>query len=181
MSRRLKFFIAALSLLLILTASYFLYMQEQGNFHPITSGEAYRSAQLDQDELEYYIKEYHIKSILNLRGQHPDASWYLDELTVSSEQNVKHYDVGLSDSQEPTREDAQRLIEIFKSAPRPILIHCKAGADRAGLVAAMWKVIVDQEPKSEAVKQLSILYGHLPVGKTTAMDRFFQNWDPILN
>jgi undecaprenyl-diphosphatase len=177
-SRRIRYFIADLSLLLILTGSYFLYMEEQGNFHPITSGEAYRSAQLDRDELEYYIKEYQIKSILNLRGQHPGASWYLEELSVSAEQNVKHYDVGLSDSQEPAGEAVQKLIEIFRSAPRPILIHCKAGADRSGVVAAMWKVIVDQEPKSEAVKQLSILYGHLPIGKTTAMDRFFQNWDP---
>ncbi len=181
MSGRLKFFIADLSLLLILTASYFLYMEEQGNFHPITPGEAYRSAQLDRDELEYYIKEYNIKSILNLRGKNPDASWYIEELTVSSEQNVKHYDIALSESQEPTREDAQKLIEIFRSAPRPLLIHCKAGADRSGLVAAMWKVIVDKEPKSEAEKQLSILYGHLPLGKTAAMDHFFRNWSPVLN
>ena len=51
----------------------------------------------------------------------------------------------------------------------------------SGLVAAMWKVIVDKEPKSEAGKQLSILYGHLPIGKTTATDHFFENWTPPLN
>jgi hypothetical protein len=45
------------------------YLEEQGNFHPITSGEAYWSAQLDQDELEYYIRKFEIRSIINLRGQ----------------------------------------------------------------------------------------------------------------
>jgi len=173
--------IAGISFLLTLTMSYLSYMEEQGNFHPITPGEAYRSAQLDRDELEYYIKKYNIKGILNLRGKSPEAVWYLEETIVSSEQNVKHYDIALSASKEPTREEARELIEIFKSAPRPLLIHCNAGADRAGLVAAMWKVFVDKQPKAEARKQLSIFYGHVPIGKTIAMDRFFQSWDPILN
>lgn len=181
MSRRLKLFIIASILLLLLTASFILYMEEQGNFHPITRGEAYRSAQLDRDELEYYIKKYNIKSILNLRGKNQDAPWYMEEKKVSAKHNVQHYDVSLSASHEPTEDDVRKLMEIFKHAPRPILIHCQAGADRSGLVAAMWKVIVDKEPKSEAGKQLSILYGHLPIGKTTAADHFFENWNPPLN
>jgi undecaprenyl-diphosphatase len=45
----------------------------------------------------------------------------------------------------------------------------------------MWKVIVDKEPKSEAGKELSILYGHIPIGRTSAIDRFFENWRPELN
>jgi protein tyrosine/serine phosphatase len=181
MSRKLKLFIIVSILLLLLTASFILYMEEQGNFHPITHGEAYRSAQLDRDELEYYIKKYNIKSILNLRGKNQDAPWYMEEKKVSAKHNVQHYDVSLSASYEPTEDDVRKLMEIFKHTPRPILIHCQAGADRSGLVAAMWKVIVDKEPKSEAGKQLSILYGHLPIGKTTTTDHFFENWTPPLN
>ncbi|HET6516058.1 MAG TPA: DUF2147 domain-containing protein [Thermodesulfovibrionales bacterium] len=37
------------------------------NFHAIAPGEACRSAQLDGDGLDYYIKKYHIRSLLNLR------------------------------------------------------------------------------------------------------------------
>jgi protein tyrosine/serine phosphatase len=180
-SRRAKLFITTTTLLLLLSASYFVYTEKQVNFHAITEGKAYRSAQMDRDELEYYIKKYNIKSILNLRGENPDASWYREELEVSAKQNVKHYDIALSASREPTDKDVQRLMKIFKSAPRPILIHCKGGADRSGLVAAMWKVIVDKQPKSEAGKQLSILYGHNPIGKTSAMDHFFENWKPEIN
>lgn len=177
-SRRLKSIVAVLSLLLILTASYFAYIEEQGNFHAITPGEAYRSAQMDRDELEYYIKRYNIRSILNLRGENPDNSWYKEEMEVSKEQDVKHYDISLSASREPTEDDIHKLMWIFKNAQRPVLIHCQAGADRSGLVSAMWKVIVNKEPKSEAGEQLSILYGHLPIGKTSAMDNFFENWRP---
>ena len=118
---------------------------------------------------------------MNLRGEHPDELWYGEEIKVCVEQNVKHYDIALSSSKEPSEEDLRQLIDIFHSAPRPVLIHCQAGADRSGLAAAIWKVIVDKEPKSEAEKQLSIIFGHLPIGKTTAMDRFFQSWQPVLN
>ncbi len=45
------------------------YLEEQGNFHPITPGEAYRSAQLDPDELEYDIRKFKIRSIINLKGK----------------------------------------------------------------------------------------------------------------
>jgi len=180
-SRRVRIFISALAVSILLPAGYFgAYMQVQGNFHPITPGEAYRSAKLDRDKLEYYIKKYNIKSIVNLIGEDPRKPWYQEELQVSAEHNIKHYDITLSATQEPTDEDVRKLVEIFQHAPRPVLIHCKGGSDRSGLAAAMWKVIVDKEPKSEARKQLSILYGHLPLGKTSAMDHFFEQWEPVL-
>ncbi len=162
-----------------LLAGYFLYMQEQGNFHQITPGEAYRSAQLDRDELEYYIKKYRIRSVVNLRGKNMDAEWYREEIAVCAGQNVRHFDVPLSATEEPRQEDIGRLMEIFNSAPRPLLMHCQAGADRSGLAAAIWKVEIDHQPKSEARKQLSLLYGHIPIGKTTVLDRFFEKWSPV--
>lgn len=177
MTRKARISVVILLPLLLLSASY-LYTQESHNFHPITEGEAYRSAQLDREEFEYYIDTYNIKSIINLRGKNPEASWYREELAVSAERHVEHYDIALSSSHRPSREDVRRLIEIFRTAQRPVLIHCLAGADRSGLAAAMWKVIVDKEPKSEAEKQLSIRYWHLPVGKACALDRFFSKWDP---
>lgn len=179
--RRFRVTTIILAIVFLLPASYFgLYMQVQGNFHPITQGEAYRSARLDGDKLEYYVKKYHIKSIVNLLGEHQRKPWYREEIQICSQHNIKHYDISLSANHEPSEEDARKLAEIFKNAPRPVLLHCKGGSDRSGLVAAMWKVIVDKEPKSEARKQLSLLYGHFPIGKTSAMDRFFQHWDPNL-
>lgn len=179
--RRSKFFIPALSfflLLMVLAVAYLLYMEEQGNFHAITPGEAYRSAQMDRDELEYYITKYGIRTIINLRGKNLDKSWYVDELDISRALGVAHYDISLAASRELSSDDVHKIVEIFKTAPRPVLIHCQSGADRSGLVAAMWKVIVDKEPKTIASDQLSIIYGHMPVGNTTAMDKFFSKWDP---
>jgi len=159
-------------------AVYAMFVAGQGNFHQITEGQAYRSAQLDGDELKYCINKYGIKSILNLRGKDPEEKWYAEEKKISSEYGVRHYDLALSAYREPTGEETRILTELIKSAPRPVLIHCQAGADRTGLASAMWKVIVDNDSKAEAAGQLSVLYGHMPFGPASAMDDFFEKWLP---
>jgi len=151
---------------------WYLYNFKTGNFHAITPNEAYRSAQLDQDQLKYYIAKYHIRTIVNLRGKEPGAKWYDDEIKTSAACRVQHYDVALSAVSEPTDRDIDGVIRIFKSAPRPLLLHCLGGADRSGLAAVIWKVVVDKEPESRASSQLTVFYGHLPFGKTAAMNRW---------
>src|SRR5512143_2227839 len=89
---------AAGFLLLCLTAAFLLFVGQHGNFHSITDGEAYRSAQLDGDELLFYLGKYHIRSILNLRGSSPDEAWYRQEIKTSAELKVAHYDISLSAS-----------------------------------------------------------------------------------
>jgi protein tyrosine/serine phosphatase len=162
----------------LLVVARILYLEEQGNFHPITPGEAYRSAQLDQDELEYYIRKYAIRSVINLRGTHHDEKWYGDEIEICRRLGVSHYDVDLSSDKAPNATELRDLLGLFATAHRPVLIHCQAGADRSGLAAALWKLVVDRTPKSVARKQLSILYGHISFGPTRALDDFFEKYEP---
>jgi protein tyrosine/serine phosphatase len=160
----------------IIVVAGFWYLREQGNFHPVTPGEAYRSAQMDRDELTYYLHKYKIRSVINLRGKNPGYSWYREELSTCRHLGVRHYNLGLSAEHRPSLTDIRKLLIIFKTAPRPVLIHCESGADRSGLVAALWKIVVDGTPKSVAQKQLSLRFGHLPFGPTQAMDRFLSQW-----
>jgi len=89
---------------------------------------------------------------------------------------VRHYDLGISADKTPSSHNIEKLLKLFKIAPRPVLIHCRAGADRSGLAAALWKVVIDGAPKSVAGEQLSIRYGHMPFGPTQVLDAFFENW-----
>jgi len=160
----------------IIVAARLWYLEEQGNFHPITPGEAYRSAQLDQDELEYYIRKFGIRSIINVRGKKNGKLWYMEEIKICRNLNVGHYDLKLSPKKAPSPRRIQELLRLFRIAPRPVLIHCKAGADRAGLAAALWKMVIDGASQSEAGRHLSIRYGHMPFGPTQALDVFLENW-----
>ena len=101
--KKAKWLFIVLTAVLFLPASYFVYMEEQGNFHVITPGEAYRSAQLDQDELRHYTRKYNIKSIINLRGKRAGRSWYQEELSVGKEFGCRHYDLSLPTDKSPSR------------------------------------------------------------------------------
>ena len=174
--QRIKALSLVIGTLVLVGFARFWYLENQGNFHPITPGEAYRSAQLDKDELIFYIKRYEISSIINLRGRKDNESWYANETKVCQKYNVHHYDLGMSADETPSDSTIKALLRLFKEAPRPILIHCKAGADRSGLGAALWKMVVDGVPKAEAQKELSIWYGHLPIGPTQVLDELVKRY-----
>lgn len=178
LNKKTKWLFMILIAVLFLPASYFIYMEEQGNFHTITPSEAYRSAQLDSDELRHYIRKFNIKSIINLRGKRTGLRWYQEELRISSQFNCRHFDLSIPADKSPSRRQVKKLLQLFKTAPRPVLLHCKAGADRAGLAAALWKTVVNGESKMQAGKQLSLRFGHFPIGPTSALDDFFKKWQP---
>lgn len=166
-----------LAIFLLSSGAYYVYNHSRRNFYTITANEAYRSAQLNKDQLEYYIRKYKIKSILNLRSKRPDKDWYKDEIRFCRDHDVVYYNVGLLPEQPPSEILFERLMVVFKNAPRPILIHCRAGADRTGLVSAIWKIVIDKEPKSKAARQLSLKYHYFPIGKIASFDKFLREFD----
>ncbi len=107
------------------------------NFASIISGRIYRSAQLTVPEFNYYVKKYHIKTIVNLRGNNEGSDWYDNEIEFSREHHVKHVDIKLKAYKLPNMTTLQDIVTVLKNVPQPILIHCRSGVDRTGLAAAI--------------------------------------------
>jgi protein tyrosine phosphatase (PTP) superfamily phosphohydrolase (DUF442 family) len=150
-------------------------VQYQGNFHTVEQGAFYRSAQLSKAELQTAIREHRIKAILNLRGAHPGEPWYDDEVAVSKALGVAHYSYGLSAHRVVSDQQIADLLGIVRDAPKPLLVHCKSGADRTGLVSALYRYAVEGADTEEADGQLSLVYGHFPylMSRSRAMDDSF--------
>jgi protein tyrosine/serine phosphatase len=106
-------------------------------------GGLYRSAQLSENELQMAIRHHEIRAILNLRGAHPGQSWYDDEIAVSKALGVAHYDYALSAYRVVTDNQITELLGIIRHAPKPLLVHCKSGADRTGLVSALYRFAIE--------------------------------------
>ncbi len=176
LKRVVQTFVALVCFIGIVAGARFWYLEEQGNFHAITPGEAYRSAQLSPGLLQHYIRKFGIRTVINLRGNSAGEKWYDAEIATCQKLGVKHYDIELSADRTPHPNQIRDLLRLFRTAPRPVLVHCLGGADRSGLASALWKVVVDGTSKAKADRQLSILYGHMPFGPTQAMDAFFQKW-----
>jgi len=142
-----------------------------GNFHKVDNN-VYRSAQLFSFNMPYYIEKHGIKSIINLRGK-SQKDWYKDELKIAKKYNIKHFDYGIGDREVQSIEKMDKLVELIKNAPKPLLIHCKAGADRTSLASALYLLKVKKD--FNAHKEISIKYGHFPWlgSKTKAMDESY--------
>ena len=155
--------------------AYWGAIQYQGNFHAVQEGTFYRSAQLSNDELRNAILKHKIRSILNLRGAHSGQPWYEEEIAVSQALGVAHYDYGLSARRFVTEQQIGEVLGIIRDAPKPLLVHCKSGADRAGLVSALYRFAGEGVSADQADRELSLVYGHFPylTSRSKAMDDSF--------
>jgi protein tyrosine/serine phosphatase len=148
------------------------------NFHVVIPNELYRSAQPSSAEIAEYKAKYGIRTIVNLRGANPKKDWYQNEIAASESQGITHIDFGMSSQQIQPPEKIERLITVLAEAPKPILIHCESGADRSGLVAAVYLAAIAKKGEETAEAQLSIRYGHfsIPVlSQAYPMDQSFDN------
>lgn len=162
--------------------SYVGVLQLTGNFHPVIAGQLYRSAQPTAEDIAYYAKTYGIKTVINLRGDNTGAPWYDAEIGETRKLGIAHVNFGMSARRELTQAEAANLISILERAEKPVLIHCKAGADRSGLASALYVAAVAKLGEAAAEQQISIRYGHfsLPFIPEFAMDRTFEALEPWL-
>jgi hypothetical protein len=57
-----------------------------------------------------------------------------------------------------------------------VLIHCRSGADRAGLASALYCLAIAGQKPDNADQQLNVWYGHFPLLQTIAMDDSFWHY-----
>ncbi len=144
------------------TIKHLLYTYDPLNFHIVKDEVMYRSAQPTWHDVRDIAEEYKIKSIINLRGARPGQAWYDEEVAISRELGLELVDIRMSASRLPHRDDLLRLLDAFKNLPRPILIHCKAGADRTGEAVTLFAMEHLKWSKRKAAGQLHPYFGHVP-------------------
>ncbi|MDX1485985.1 MAG: dual specificity protein phosphatase family protein [Alphaproteobacteria bacterium] len=171
--------------LLVLIANYAAYagvLHLTGNFHEVVPGELYRSAQPTAQQIARYKAHYGIKTVVNLRGRNLDHEWYRQELAASRALGITHIDFRMSARKLLSEPRAAELLSILRSARKPILVHCRGGADRSGLVSALYLAMTGHG-EDEAEAQISPRFGHVGVpflSKTHAMDESFERLEPWL-
>jgi protein tyrosine/serine phosphatase len=108
------------------------------NFHWIVPGEAARSAQAYAGFLGPFLTHHGIRTMINLRGNHPKIGWWRYEDRVSAARGVTHLDVMLNSRHLPLRGMLAALFNAFDKAQPPFLIKCSGGQDRTSFAAALY-------------------------------------------
>lgn len=144
-----------------------------GNFQSVLPGQVYRSGQLRASSLDALVRKHGIRTVVNLRGCCSTAEWYREEARVAHNLGISLENVNFSASRLPSVISIRQLVDIIDRSEPPLLFHCHQGADRTGLAVVLFLLLRTPTPLSEALPHLGLATGHLSVGKTGNVDRFF--------
>lgn len=144
------------------------------NLHRI-SDEMYRANQPSPEHIARYAKELGLKTILNLRGESPKG-YYLLEKEACDRNGIVLVDFQMFSRDIPSPENVLAAKKLFDSIAYPALMHCKSGADRAGIMAVLYQHFRKGQPIDQALEMLSRKYLHIRQGKTGVLDFFFETY-----
>ena len=120
-------------------------LEHSDNFFKVND-DLYRSAQPSKKGMRAY-EAFGIRTVVNLRARHTD--------------NSEAKGTGLVLVHIPTRtrkvasdEFVIKALQAVRDAEKPALVHCMHGADRTGLIIAMYRVIEQGWSKEAALDEM---------------------------
>jgi len=118
---------------------------ELNNLFQIDKG-VFRSAQ--PSKLDFAnLEKLAITEVLNLRRWHSDKQ-------EAKNTGITLYHVAMR-AGNIKEKDVIQALKIIKNRKGNILIHCKHGADRTGLIVAMYRIVFQNFTKEMAVKEMT--------------------------
>jgi protein tyrosine phosphatase (PTP) superfamily phosphohydrolase (DUF442 family) len=144
--KRIGFLILVLTLIFV--GKYVYDMNINHNFETITEGKVYKSAVIPPDEIESYVKKYHIKSIVDLRMPgikdfvlNPEKLGDLEaeKMAVAKIGGVNYF--SNPSEQVPNEKNIATFTKIMDNKDNyPVLIHCYHGTGRAEMYSALYRI-----------------------------------------
>ena len=116
-----------------------------------------------------------LRTVVNLRGARMCGSYLLEKIACERH-GITMIDFKIRSRVAPAREEIKAAAELFQRIEYPMLLHCKSGADRVGLMSVLYRFLVEGVPLMEAKQQLSLRYGHSRQGSSGVLDHFFERY-----
>jgi tyrosine-protein phosphatase SIW14 len=148
---------------------YYRYVLEHGKrLRPIAEGKLYRSGCLSADGFRDAIARYKIKTIISLWDENPDPDLPANrfsrsvvresELCKSLGVNYRFIFLELLPDVRKCQDRPPAVAEFLKIMDDPemypVLIHCKAGLHRTGVMAAVYRMEYEGWTVAQAMREL---------------------------
>ncbi len=145
------------------------------NLGEVIPGRLYRSNHPTPARLRRLVRRFGIRTVINLRGsERYNASNPLSQAAAEG-LGVAHLYLPFESRGAPRRERILRFYEMYRAAEGPVLVHCKSGADRAGLAAGL-VILFEGGSAAAALAQMSLRFLHFSRSKTGILDAFFRRF-----
>ena len=127
---------ACAALLFGATSVYAYWALVLDHFVAIEPGQVYRSGAMPPERLLATVREYGIRSVIDLRTEDDRAE---RERALLATAGVRHFHIPSQQVPDPKTIDAF-LAVMEDPANRPVLIHCTHGVGRAPLYEAIYRI-----------------------------------------
>ncbi len=116
------------------------------NLHRIDAS-LYRSQQPTETGLRNAREQLGIRTVINLRTFHSEAKAAARAGLLTETLSVKTWHI--------EDEDVVRVLQILRQRQNgPFLLHCRHGADRTGVMAAMYRIVEQGWTKEQALDEM---------------------------
>lgn len=140
------------------------------NAAPVVPGVLYRCNHPTPGRLAALTRRWGLRTVITLRGPTGNGSDALAREAAAG-LGLTVVDMPMESRGAPQPDRILRLAEIYRAMAAPALIHCKSGADRAGLAGAVF-LLLHGASATEAMAQLSWRFGHVRRSRTGILDAF---------
>ena len=144
------------------------------NFATVLPGRVYRSNHPTPAQLAAAKRRLGLTTLVNLRGRRFCGSDALSR-QAADRLGLRHIDMAFESRGAPHRDRILRFHGLYRSLDGPALMHCKSGADRAGLASGL-VILFEGGTAAEALRQLSWRFGHWSTARTGVLDAFFHRF-----
>jgi protein tyrosine phosphatase (PTP) superfamily phosphohydrolase (DUF442 family) len=144
------------------------------NFAEVVPGKWYRANHPTPGRIARLVERHGIRTIVNLRGARLCGSDALSR-EAAARLGLDHVYMPFESRGAPHRERILRFHEIWRSVTTPALMHCKSGADRAGLASGL-VLMFEGGTAADALGQLSLRFGHFRRAASGILDAFFLSY-----
>ena len=144
------------------------------NLHQVGDG-VWRAGQPTPGQLRAFARRGG-RSVVSLRAGRGFGSLPL-ELEACRDAGLTFHNLIIRSRTLPSRDELRAVARFFESMQRPVMLHCKSGADRSGFASALYLMLAENRPVAEARKQLAFRYGHNRHSKTGVLDAFFDAYE----
>jgi protein tyrosine/serine phosphatase len=115
------------------------------NLHKVAGG-LYRCAQPDAAGMAA-LEKLGVRTVVNLRDHH-------DDLDAAKGTRLRLLRIEMSADNIETERIARVLALLREKEHGPFAVHCHHGADRTGVVCAMFRMIEQRWPRNEAIREM---------------------------
>lgn len=136
-------------------------------------------AQPDRASLEKLKDLYGIKTVVNLRGEHPDEGWYQREKEAVEAIGAKWVQLPTSGYLAPPPETVDAFFDLVEDKDNwPIFVHCQMGIHRTGLILALYRMQYEGWTGARALAEMREHGFHWTKVDRSEVEEYVLNYTP---